>query len=771
MRLFRLVTLRLARWTGFVLVWALWLSGPTPATVQAEPGAGPWSSFSPAEGLASDSILSLALDPSGVLWVGTNAGLSLLSPQGEWLSLNDSDGLAGNIVTDIAIDPQNPQQIWLATDNGATLLTVGANVLDQSQYRWTSFFRTDGLAARDLSTVTIGPDGRVWFGTNFVDVDGVETGAGLSVLDYNGTPAVKSDDLWTTYSTVTSKLSHNVVRDIAIDPEGTVWVATQSGLNVLKDDLWTVFYTTHGLPSNDLTRLLWARDLLWIGSENGLAVLDWGGTHNRSDDRIERFQYSNSGIIDDNISALAIDSAGYLWVGTNTLTIDGEDGDGVSAFNFNGTPFDRGDDRWYVYGAPHGLASGSIRTLIPGEGATVWFGTRYGLSLLDYGESPFSHDDDTWENYYRHWGLVGNSVSALLPFDGTSMWVGSSAGLSLFRHGGTVHTKTDDAWDYIFSANVTALASDSQGRLWIGTTSGLTIWDHNGSPDDYWDDLIVDYYGTSPLLDDQINDIVIDDQDRAWIASGNFFNGGLQIFDPGPLLRWRSDDLWMTFTSQNSALPGPAAQAVAWQGEDAVWVGTHGGVALLNYADTPFDYQDDVWQIFNTQNTALRYNGVQDIFVEENGTVWLAHTIEGVSASTPAGTWQTFTHADGLTYDAVYAITQDRQGRIWFGTDGGGVGVLDYGGTLADKSDDRWLTYRGGETLLSGHIRALATDMWGQMWVGSFGGGVDVHSTVDLHKLHLPFVIDHNSLSPIEPPWEEVPPIEEIPIEEEEPLP
>ncbi len=725
---------------------------------------GKWTGFSPYEGLSSDSILALLQTDDGYLWVGTGAGVSVRSPAGEWLTVNDSDGLIGNIVTDMAVNPADPRQIWFATDNGVSVLQIGSDPLHKESYQWTSFSRQDGLAGNDVSVVTFAPDGKIWFGTNFVDIDGVEFGKGISVLDTGGTLAQKSDDQWTTYTTANSRLSHNVVRDIAIGPDGAVWITTQAGLNVVSANTWTVYYTTHGLPANDTTRLLFVGNVLWMGSTLGLMALDWNGTpHNRDDDQQAIFRYYNTGLIDDRISALSVDAVGRIWIGTNRMTVDGEWGAGVSVLNFAGTPFTLDDDKWTSFTSYSELVSGSIRALVQSGPSAVWIGTNEGLSHLDYGESPYISYDDQWTTYVPQEGLPSSTVNVTLPFGVNSLWVGSSAGLSLFHHQATPDDKTDDLWDFILSGNIQDLAQDRLGRLWIATTSGLYIW--NYSTGAFEGNEFTVYDSSYGLLSDHVNAIALDNQNRGWIATGDYFGGGLQIIDPGPSLSWRGDDFSIAFSPKNSPLPGYATAVQITDG--GVWVGTSAGLAFIDDNRTPFEYTDDRWQIYTTANSAQPYKGVQDMVLAADGAVWLAHTIGGVSVRLPGGQWQRFDHRDGLPYDSVTTIIQTLDGRIWMGTDGGGVGVLDYAGTLANKADDTWLTIRG-DTLLSGNVRSLAQDNWGQMWVGSFGGGLNLYSEVTFHRLRLPLIFEDAFpySTPVEFPDGEVPaqPIEGEPI-------
>lgn len=699
---------------------------------------GPWTNFSIADGLAADSIIALDVASSGHLWVGTTEGISIFAPEGDWLTLT---GLGETFVRDIIPDPASTQRHWFATYEGGTLLDDGGSPLDQTDDDWVTFRESDGLVKRYVWTVAVDANGDVWFGTNFIDSDGNEHGYGISVLHLNDTPFDKLDDVWTTYTAASSDLSHDIIRDIVVDGQGVVWVATQSGLNAYSSGAWTVFYTSDGLASNNVTALRVVDNLLWVATQGGVGVLDYGGTpHDKVDDQWATYSQSNSGLADNDTSSLAIDGAGRIWIGTDQKSSGGEVGYGVSVLDPNGTPFDRSDDTWTTFTTSSGLAHNAVRAVAAGEGSAAWIGTKGGLSHLDYGSSPFEGDDDHWTTYKRTERLAGNSVYAIATASSEAMWLGTDQGLSLLQHNATPHTKWDDHWTtYTTVGGVRTLAVDDLERVWIGTAAGLTVLDTRGTLTDKGDDVSITYDSSFGLTHDQVNDIVIDGAGRAWIACGSYLGGGLHVLDAGSSLSDRGDDTWATFTPLNSDLPNSYVTAVALEGNSDVWLGTHGGAARLDYADSPFDKSDDIWAVFTTSNSGLAYNTVRDVTVGPSGNVWFGLAIEGVSVYASAGNWPTFTQSDGLAYDSVYTIAVDHSGNLWLGTDGGGVSVLNYGGTLTDKSNDVWTTYRGGETLLSGNIRAIIVDEWEQVWLGTFGGGASVYF-VDIKRVYLPLV-------------------------------
>ena len=710
------------------------LSASISASVSSQTG-GRWTNFSAADGLAADSVLALDVASSGHLWVGTNEGLSILAPEGNWLTLSS---LGENSVVDITPDPASTRRHWFATYAGGTLLDDGGSPLSQIDDSWITFRESDGLVSNYVWTVAVDANGDVWFGTNFIDSDGDEHGYGISVLDVNGTPFDKSDDTWTTYTIANSNLSHNVIRDIVVDGQGVVWIATQSGLSAYSSGTWTVFYSWDGLASNSVTALLVVDNLLWIGTQGGVSVLDYGSTpHDKANDQWTTYTQYNSGLVDNDTSSLAVDAAGRIWIGTAEKSSSGETGNGSSVLNANGTPFNRSDDTWATFTTYNGLAHNAVRAVATVGSSAAWFGTKEGLSQLDYGSSPYNSSDNRWTTYTRSERLAGNSVYAVARAGSKAMWLGTNQGLSLLQYGGTPHVKRDDQWTtYTTADGVRALAVDDAGRVWVGTAAGLTVLDTRGTPTYKGDDISITYDSSSGLAHDQVNDIAIDGAGRAWIACGSYFGGGLHVLDIGNYLSYRGDDTWAAFTPLNSSLPDPYVAAVALGAGSNVWLGTHGGVARLNHAGSPFDKNDDNWTVFTTSNSGLAYNMVRDVAVDQAGHVWFGLAMEGVSGRSTAGDWLTFTQSDGLAYNSVYAVAVDRAGDLWLGTDGG-VSVLDYRGTLTNKDDDVWTTY-GGETLLSGHIRAITIDERGQVWLGTFGGGASVHSTVEFNCVYLP---------------------------------
>jgi ligand-binding sensor domain-containing protein len=712
----------------------------TPGVIQDQ-AEGTWTNFSVADGLADNSIFALDVTADGHVWVGNAQGVSVRAPGGEWLTLTELGHYAG---VDIVPDPDNNQRHWIATYEGGTLLDDNGTPLDQSDDDWKTFRESDGLVKRYVSTLAVDDNGDIWLGTNYIDDEGNEEGYGVSVLDVNGTPFDKSDDTWTTYTASNSNLSHDAIRDITVDDRGVVWLATKSGLSAYDGGAWSTF-TTYGagLADNGVTAIEVANDALWIATQDGVNAFDYNGTLQDTDDDRWATYDKYDGLAADDASCLAIEGNGRIWVGTTWKTNDGEVGAGISVLDANGTPFAPGDDTWATFTTYDGLAHDAVRAVAASGSEAVWVGTKEGVSQIEYGNSPFAGGDNRWTTYESEENLAGNTVYAAAGANASAIWLGTDQGLSLLQHHVTPGNKLDDEWktytteDGLAANGILALTSDDKGRVWIGTAAGLTVLDPGDALDDTWDDEVVTYDSDSGLVNDRVNAIAIDDAGRAWIGCGSYFDGGVNVLELGDYLGYQGDDTWGTFTPLNSDVPDPFVETVAVGMNNEVWVGTHGGAARLDHAGSPFDKSDDSWSVFDTGNSELAFDTVKGIAVDEARNVWFALAMAGINVRSPSGNWYRFTQADGLTYDSVYAVVEDKDGNLWFGTDGG-ASFLGYGEGVENKEDDVWVTY-GGDTLLSTHIRAVAEDALGQVWLGTFGGGASVYS--DLEKVYLPLAM------------------------------
>ncbi len=144
----------------------------------------------------------------------------------------------------------------------------------------------------------------------------------------------------------------------------------------------------------------------------------------------------------------------------------------------------------------------------------------------------------------------------------------------------------------------------------------------------------------------------------------------------------------------------------------------------------------------------------RNIFQDRNGTYWFASWESLISYDGKLFTNVTF--KEGLKHFHFFSILEDKTGKLWFGTIGGGVyyydpvsGRFTYFTTrdglagndvmcmLADKSMNIWFGTQGGisrydgksftnftiqDGLSSNFISSIVQDKTGKLWIGSNGG-------------------------------------------------
>jgi ligand-binding sensor domain-containing protein/signal transduction histidine kinase len=278
---------------------------------------GKYRQISKAQGLSSDFVLSLCVDRGGNLWVGTDGdGLNRIKRK------NFSTPAELHPLTAQSISEDDHGGLWTAFNAHGVSCLITNSVQDfgvsRNQSAW---------------TVLVDHRQQVWAGTldeglfefqtnHFVPAPGVEIlGRQIFALfedhskqlwagTQNGLARWNGQN-WKLFTT-RDGLSENIVRAIAEDAGGNLWVGTEKqGLNYFKDGKFISYLAQeNGLPGNDISCLYADKDgVLWIGTAgHGLARFQNG--------KWTRFSTDN-GLASDSISYLIEDAAGDLWLGSN----------------------------------------------------------------------------------------------------------------------------------------------------------------------------------------------------------------------------------------------------------------------------------------------------------------------------------------------------------------------------------------------------------------------------------------------------------------------
>jgi len=441
-----------------------------------------WATITQADGLASNTILAIALGGDGHLWFATDAGISEFDQQGWTAYAYSNDAVA------IAVDGES---VWVATPDG-----VGRLVIADGTY--TKFDTDDGLASNDIKSVAVDWDGRVWFGTD----------AGVSVFDQGS---------WTNYTT-SDGLAPGTVWAITVDGRGHVWLGTSAGLTEYDEGFWTVHEVTQAPSSNYVDALLpEGSNAFWAAT--GASWESYGLGH--FDGNSWTTYGSLQGLPDDNVDAIAKDNDGHLWVGTHSgiveydgsmwkthvvasvgneirdIALDAASGHLWFATNEGAAEYD--GSMWSTYKTADGLVSDNVKAIALDGRAGVWFGTDAGVSRLSGG---------SWTTFTTSNGLVSNSIVDIAVDNLNRIWFATSSGISVYDNG---------TWDTFTEANsslasnlVQAIAVGSRGGIWIGTQGGVNQF-YQGD----WSTFTCE----DGLADDDVHAVAIGSDGRIWFGT------------------------------------------------------------------------------------------------------------------------------------------------------------------------------------------------------------------------------------------------------------
>jgi signal transduction histidine kinase/sugar lactone lactonase YvrE len=235
------------------------------------------------------------------------------------------------------------------------------------------------------------------------------------------------------------------------------------------------------------------------------------------------------------------------------------------------------------------------------------------------------------------------------------------------------------------------LLEDREGVLWLALNDGLAMVPTAK---------LQSYTEREGLPDAKVYCVLPEGRDRVWVGT---YRGLVRLDLSG-------DEPKATRWTTAQGLPADAVWAVLRDRAGRLWVATAGGLCQLEAGRGCVEVPVLPGRPRDTQVLALAEDGSGALWVgTASGLVRLLVLEDGDVSH------RLWTTDDGLAGNAVPAVAVDSGGRVWAGSGGQGVSVLDGG---------RWRTVDQDDGLVSDEISSLLPDSGGGMWVGTNGGGV-----------------------------------------------
>jgi ligand-binding sensor domain-containing protein/signal transduction histidine kinase len=153
--------------------------------------------------------------------------------------------------------------------------------------------------------------------------------------------------------------------------------------------------------------------------------------------------------------------------------------------------------------------------------------------------------------------------------------------------------------------------------------------------------------------------------------------------------------VWQT----QDGLPENTVQAFAQTPDHYLWIGTSGGLVRFDGAK---------FVVFDRGNTPeIHENSIFCLTVSHDGSLW-AGTDGGGLVRYKNGVFRIYSKAEGLTNGFVRAVYEDREGRLWVGTDDG----------LFQLTGERFIRIDSNDKFPAIAVHDIRADHSGRLWVG-----------------------------------------------------
>ncbi|QVY66918.1 hybrid sensor histidine kinase/response regulator transcription factor [Polaribacter sp. Q13] len=556
-------------------------------------------------------------------------------------------------------------------------------------------------------------------------------------------------------------LSQGDVNSIYQDPKGFMWFATHDGLNKYNGYEFTIYKPDANLKNSIGSNLIYAvtgdeKGNLWIGTTgSGLNYYNkstGGFTHFIHDEN------NKNSITNNHVISIYKDKKDQLWVGT---------ADGLDLVDLK-QPLDSLKFKHYKLGdnkISNSLATNKIYSIFEDSQDQIWIGSTKGL----FKRTRAKNGEFYFRSVNNRINLVNSPVNCIAEDSKGNLFIGTGNGLHVFKANFNKN-KVYKLQNGFFNG----LKVDKNDNLWAGTNNGLLYFENKKNTKDIslTKRFVYDPKDTKSISKNIVKTIYIDNTGILWIGTNG---GGVNKMDPE-----RKQFKHIKKTLDTKSLSYDKIRSIFEDSSNNLWIGTEGGglnilfkendngsyanftnlqkikkpfaIAEITHRnslfvgaeDTPGLYEIDLDNLKNIQESDIKpipeiSYSVFSILEDSNKNIWIGTYSGGVhrwllNKKTGAYTKDVLsyrsTNNTGLSSNIIRNIYEDSDHNIWFATSNG---LCKLKPTEIEKNNPKFEVYKNDpkdkNSISHNYILALYESKKGDLWVGTFGGGLNKMET------------------------------------------
>ena len=480
-------------------------------------------------------------------------------------------------------------------------------------------------------------------------------------------------------------LSGTVISSFTQDKNGTLWIATDNGVDRFDGEFFEIYTREQGLTSNYRTGVFAdSKERVWTFyiQPYGLELIDKKTRTLKRPELIE-------GSIGKFVTGVIEDKKGRIWVSTWN--------GGLSIIDDTAGTIRHIDKK-------DGLSSNKINCIMEDSKGRIWIGLyESGIDVLDVEQLSLFHLD-------KRSGLFDDKVQTINESPSGAIFVGTNEDVQIIDQGTGIISQLDAQNGLNVGRHVSSITFQDD-VAWIGTAGeGVQLFDLASQT--------ISHLNTKKgLSNDDISNVFTDIHGQIWIGT---FAGEINIYDT------RGGSFQHLTSADGLNNKSTWYYALVEDNKNRKWIGTHGeGIDVL-------DEQKQTIQHLG-QAEGLGSNDVLDLMIDSKERIWI-----GCSGMNPsdvkvnqvdlhAGTIKSFGIAQGFRYnDSEVNFLEDRKGAIWISK--GGLHVF-------DEKNHSVKLIKKDQSLISNTIWDLTEDMDGEIWIGAEDGVYVIDSAANELRL------------------------------------